>query len=294
MSKQDSTGQFQDSTRKFVFEQADIRGEIVHLDAAYADITAIHQYAPGVTRLLGEFLAAAVLLSTTIKFEGRLILQAQSEGEIPLLMAECSNQLQIRAIARGAEQANATEFSELLREGQLAITIEPANGQRYQGIVPLTGDNLSAAIEHYFENSEQLPTRLWLASDGERAAGLLLQQLPAQVTPDLEERSAQWQHSYTLADTISAEEVLETEQEQLLYRLFHQDSLRLFTSQPVSFCCSCSLARCRDALLALGTEELEDLLAEAEPITIDCEFCNQQYLFGREDLLTDPLSTPLH
>lgn len=294
MTNQDGTGHSQDNTRKFVFEQADIRGEIVHLDTAYAEITAIHQYAPGVSRLLGEFLAAAVLLSTTIKFEGRLILQAQSEGEIPLLMAECSNQLQIRAIARGAEQANSTEFSELLREGQLAITIEPDAGQRYQGIVPLTGDSLAAALEHYFENSEQLPTRLWLASDGERAAGLLLQQLPAQVTADLEQRSAQWQHSYTLADTISAAEVLETDQEQLLYHLFHQDPLRVFSPQTVSFACSCSLARCRDALLALGTAELEDLLAEAEPITIDCEFCNQHYQFGREDLIAGSQSTPLH
>jgi molecular chaperone Hsp33 len=284
----------QDSTRKFVFEQADIRGEIVHLDKAYADITAIHQYAPGVTRLLGEFLAAAVLLSTTIKFKGRLILQAQSQGEIPLLMAECSNQLQIRAIARGAEQANATEFSELLRDGQLAITIEPDAGQRYQGIVPLTGDSLAVAIEHYFENSEQLATRLWLASDGERAAGLLLQQLPAQMTPEPEERSAQWQHSYTLADTTSATEMLEAEQEELLYHLFHQDPLRVFTPQAVSFVCSCSLERSRDALLALGEQELEGLLAEAEPITIDCEFCNQQYRFGREELLTDSDPEPLH
>jgi molecular chaperone Hsp33 len=294
MTNQDSTGQLQDKTRKFVFEQADIRGEIVHLDVAYAEITAIHQYAPGVSRLLGEFLAAAVLLSTTIKFEGRLILQARSEGEIPLLMAECSNQLQIRAIARGAEQANATEFTELLRDGQLAITIEPSVGQRYQGVVPLAGDSLAAAIEHYFENSEQLATRLWLASDGERAAGLLLQQLPAQVTPDPEERSAQWQHSCTLADTISATEVLDAEQEQLLYHLFHQDPLRVFTPQPVNFFCSCSLERCRDALLALGEEEIAELLEEADPITIDCEFCNQQYHFGREELLVDSQSNPMH
>jgi molecular chaperone Hsp33 len=294
MTNRDSTEQLQDKTRKFVFEQADIRGEIVHLDAAYAEITAIHQYAPGVSRLLGEFLAAAVLLSTTIKFEGRLILQAKSEGEIPLLMAECSNELQIRAIARGAEHANATEFPELLRDGQLAITIEPGTGQRYQGIVPLSGDSLAAAIEHYFENSEQLATRLWLASDGKRSAGLLLQQLPAQVTSDSEERGAQWQHSCTLADTISDTEVLEAEQEELLYHLFHQDPLRIFTPRSVRFACSCSLERCRDALLALGEEEIIELLEEADPIIIDCEFCNQQYHFGREELLVDSQSNPLH
>ncbi len=281
----------QDSTRKFIFEQADIRGEVVHLDTAYAEITAIHQYAPSVSRLLGEFLAAAVLLSTTIKFEGRLILQAQSQGEIPLLMAECRHDLQIRAIARGAEQATATEFSDLLRDGQLAITIEPDDGRRYQGIVPLTGDSLATAIEHYFENSEQLATRLWLASDGTRAAGLLLQQLPAQVTEDAAERSERWVHTCILADTIKGSEILESEQEELLYRLFHQDPLRIFTSESVRFACSCSRERSHDALLALGQQELRSLLEEAEPICIDCEFCNQQYLFTRQDLLVE-IETP--
>jgi molecular chaperone Hsp33 len=282
----------QDSTRKFLFERADIRGEIVHIDQAYAEITAIHQYAPGVSRLLGEFLAAAVLLSTTIKFEGRLILQAQSQGEIPLLMAECRNDLSIRAIARGAEQARATDFSDLLRDGQLAITIEPDTGQRYQGIVPLAGDSLAKAIEHYFENSEQLATRLWLASDGERAAGLLLQQLPSQVTPDATERSEQWAHTCILADTVKGSEVLESEQEELLYQLFNQDPLRIFSAETVRFACSCSRERSQGALLALGEQELHSLLDEAEPICIDCEFCNQQYLFTRQDLVGESETPP--
>jgi molecular chaperone Hsp33 len=283
-----------DVTRKFVFENADIRGEIVHLDAAYGEITGIHQYAPGVSRLLGEFLAAAVLLSTTIKFEGRLILQAQSNGDIPLIMAECSNTLDIRAIANGAEQATASEFSSLLRDGQLAITIEPLSGRRYQGVVPLEGDNLAACLEHYFANSEQLATRLWLASDGTRAAGLLLQQLPAQVTGDAALRSIQWQHLCTLAETTTAEEVLATDQQSLLYHLFHQDPLRLFEQETVRFACSCSRDRCFSALLALGPVELEELLAEEDPIVIDCEFCNQQYAFGAADLTGEPPPAALH
>jgi molecular chaperone Hsp33 len=283
-----------DISLKFVFENVDIRGEIVHLDAAYAEITEIHQYAPGVSRLLGEFLAAAVLLSTTIKFEGRLILQAQSDGDIPLLMAECSNTLQVRAIASGAEQATATEFSSLLRDGQLAITIEPLSGRRYQGIVPLEGHDLATCLEHYFANSEQLATRLWLASDGSCAAGLLLQQLPAQVTGDAARRSTQWQHLCMLADTTTAEELLATDQQSLLYRLFHQDPLRLFEQETVRFACSCSRDRCLDALLALGSTELGELLAEENPIIIDCEFCNQQYAFGTADLAGEPPPAALH
>ncbi len=282
-----------DITRKFVFEQADIRGELVRLDNAYRDIIDIHQYAPGVQSLLGEFLAAAVLLSTTIKFEGRLILQAQSEGEIPLLMAECSNELAVRAIARGAELATGTEFSRLLSEGQLAITIEPSEGQRYQGIVPLAGKTLAACIEYYFENSEQLATRLWLASDGSIAAGLLLQQLPEQVARDPSERENQWQRVCTLAETVSAEEVLQSDQESLLYHLFHQDALRLFPPDSVHFACSCSRERCFEALLALGKSQLLELLEEDDPISMDCEFCNQQYQFTREDFATHP-EVPVH
>ena len=156
--------------RKFIFEAADIRGEIVHLDSAYRDILAIHQYPGPVARLLGEFLAASVLLSTTIKFEGRLVLQAQGGADLSLLMAECSNELEIRGIARGADTATGEDFTALLGGGHLAITIEPADGQRYQGIVSLEGGSLAGCIESYFENSEQLPTRLWLAGRGAAAA----------------------------------------------------------------------------------------------------------------------------
>jgi molecular chaperone Hsp33 len=285
-------------TRKFVFDEADIRGEIVHLDSAYRDIIEIHQYPPGVSRLLGEFLAASVLLSTTIKFEGRLILQAQSGGEIPLIMAECTNELTVRAIARGAEQATSTDFGSLLRDGQLAITIEPLEGQRYQGIVPLDGKNLAACIESYFENSEQLATRLWLASTDEICAGLLLQQLPEQVTRDGDLREEQWEHACTLAETVQSEEVLELDQETLLYRLFHEDPVRLFDGEKVRFFCSCSRERCYNALLSLGEQELEKLLAEEPEVIMDCEFCNQQYEFTRGDFVAElgerPESDALH
>ncbi len=270
-------------TRKFIFEEADIRGEIVHLDSAYREILAIHAYPGGVSRLLGEFLAASVLLSTTIKFEGRLILQAQGGGEIPLLMAECSNDLDVRAIARGAEGAISTEFEQLLGSGHLAITIDPYEGQRYQGIVSLDGGSLATCIENYFENSEQLPTRLWLDSDGSVAAGLLLQQLPEQVTREQSLRDEQWEHACTLAETVTGEEVIELDQESLLYRLFHEDKVRLFEGLTVRFACSCSRERCHNALMSIGPTELVKLLEEEGEVKMDCEFCNEQYSFNRSD-----------
>lgn len=273
-----------DSSRRFLFEQADIRGEIVQLGSSLRDMLAVHLYAPGVQRLLGEFLAAATLLSTTLKFEGRLILQVRSSGQVPLLMAECSSDLQIRGIARGAQLATSEDFDQLLAEGTLAITIEPMQGKRYQGIVPLSQHSLSASLDAYFEQSEQLQTRLWLACDGQSAAGLLLQQLPAQVCRESQLRDQQWQHVCTLGETVTATELLQLPPADLVYRLYHEDPVRLFDPRPVAFQCSCSLQRSRNALSAIAAAELEDILQEQGYITVDCEFCNQQYRFEREDL----------
>ncbi|MEJ2531115.1 MAG: Hsp33 family molecular chaperone HslO [Halioglobus sp.] len=273
-----------DRSLRFLFEEADIRGEAVHLDTAYRDILAIHQYAPGVSRLLGEFLAAAVLLSTTLKFKGKLILQARSAGQIPLLMVECTSALAVRAIARGAQEATSDRFGQLLAGGQLAITIDPERGQRYQGIVPLAGDSLADTLDAYFELSEQLGTRFWLAADGSRAGGLLLQQLPPQLTREIDRRQQQWEHATTLAATVQPAELLELGSLELLHRLYHRDPVRLFDPRTVTFRCNCSRERTRNALAALGPAEVNDLLEELGSITMDCEFCNQQYRFEREDL----------
>lgn len=274
----------EDSSLRFLFEQADIRGQTVHLDSAYRDILAIHQYAPGVDRLLGEFLAAAVLLSTTLKFDGKLILQVRSDGQIPLLMVECDNSLRVRAIARGAQHATSNNNEQLLTNGQLAITIDPASGQRYQGIVPLVQDSLAHSLDAYFEQSEQLKTRFWLAADGERAAGLLLQQLPGQIIEDDGLRSQQWEHARSLAATVQGDELLGLGAGQLLYRLYHENLVRLFEPAKVFFCCSCSRERTRNALASLNPAEIEELLEEQGSVTMDCEFCNQQYRFVREDM----------
>ena len=286
-----------DYSQRFLFEDADIRGESVRLHQAYREILAAHQYAPGVSRLLGEFLAAAVLLSGNLKFEGKLILQARSEGQIPLLMAECSQELAIRAIARGAEQATAERFEQLLTDGQLVITVDPDKGQRYQGIVPLANDSLARSLDAYFTQSEQLGTRLWLAADGERAAGLLLQQLPAEQVAETDERAAQWENACTLAATTQDQELLTLSTPDLLHRLYHQQPVRLFDPRPVAFQCSCSRERTQNALSALPQADVIDLLEELGSVTMDCEFCNQQYRFTREDLadlLGDDRDRTLH
>ena len=273
-----------DQSQRFLFEQADIRGERAHLDAAYREILAIHQYARGVSRLLGEFLAAAALLSSNLKFEGKLVLQVRSEGQVPLLMVECDDTLQVRGIARGAEHALSEDFDQLLHNGQLAITIDPTNGQRYQGIVPLEQGSLAHSLDNYFKQSEQLNTRIWLAADTERAGGLLLQQLPAQISPDEALRQQQWDHVCALASTVKDTELLALHSEDLLYRLFHEDPLRLFAPSAIRFQCSCSRERTRNALSTLDPAEIIELLEELGSITMECEFCNQGYRFEHSDL----------
>lgn len=273
-----------DGKRRFLFEEMDLRGEIAHLDGVLSDVRSIHDYPAGVARLLGEFLVASVLLASTLKFRGSLTVQARSDGEIPLIMAECSSELTVRGIARGAQAATATDFAGLLGGGQLALTVTPDRGRRYQGIVPLSRDSLAASIDAYFEQSEQLQTRLYLASDGDRAAGLILQQLPEQRVRDESLRTEQWQRVSLLADTLNGGELLALRDADLLHRLFSEEIVRLYDHEPVRFRCSCSQDRTLAALATLGEAEIRSILQEQGAVTMDCEFCNQRYVFRDADL----------
>lgn len=276
-----------DFTQRFIFDDADVRGEAVALERSYAEVLAKHDYPLPVQLLLGEFMAAAALLVGTLKFDGLLILQARSEGPVPLLMIECSSEREIRGLARfHAEQINDTAgLPELMPAGTLAMTIDPTEGQRYQGIVELEGADLSASFSNYFALSEQLGTRFWLKADGTRARGLLLQQLPAAVIKDEDERAESWTAATTLADTLKAEELLGLDNETVLYRLYHEQALRLFDTQPIRFRCSCSRERSARALVSLGHDDARELLKEhGGTVEIDCQFCNQRYLFDATDV----------
>lgn len=280
--------------RRFLFEEMDLRGELLHLDQTLSDIAAIHAYPQGVSRLLGEFVVAAVLLASTLKFRGTLTVQARSDAQVPLVMAECNSALEVRAIARGAQAALGEDFAELLGGGQLVLTVTPERGKRYQGIVPLEGDCLAHCLDHYFEQSEQLHTRVFIASDGSRAAGLLLQQLPTQRVLDPGVREEQWQRVNHLAATTRAEELLQLDHATLLRRLFHEETLRLFDGEPVRFACSCSRERTLAALATIGSDEIESILREQGSVTMDCEFCNQRYVFERDDLSSLSRGNTLH
>ncbi|WP_373092242.1 Hsp33 family molecular chaperone HslO [Zhongshania sp.] len=268
-----------DTISRFIFDNSDVRGEHVRLEKSYQDILSIHHYPPGVANLLGEFLAAASLLSATIKFEGALILQVRGDGQVPLIMAEANSKQELRAIARDANEAISHDFKALIGNGQLAMTIAPEDGKPYQGIVSLDGDSLARCLEAYFQRSEQLATRVWLCADGEHASGMLLQQLPS-AKPDLD----RWEHLSTITHTIKNEELLSLDVATLLYRLYHQDAVRLFDHKPLVARCRCSRERVVQALVSLGRDELDDILAEQGQIETNCEFCNRLYQFNAGDI----------
>ena len=276
-----------DFTQRFIFDESDARGEMVSLELSYAEVLAKHPYPEPVAQLLGELMAAAALLVGTMKFDGLLILQARSEGPIPLLMIECSSEREIRGLARYDADLIAPDamLADLMPNGVLALTVDPTVGQRYQGIVDLDGETLSDCFTNYFVMSQQVGTKFWLNADGKRARGMLLQQLPADRIKDDDDRAESWRHTIALADTLKAEELLGLNNETILHRLYHEEPVRLFDAQTLRFHCSCSRERSGSALVSLGLEDAQNLVVEhGGNIEIDCQFCNQRYLFDAADV----------
>ena len=261
-----------DILHRFVFENTHVRGQIVHLDATWQAVLERHDYPPAVRPLLGQAMAATALLSATIKFNGALIFQVQSAGPVRLLLAQATSQRPLRGLARWDGEVQPAPFPQLVGDGRLAITIDTAFGaERYQGIVELGADNLAAAVEEYFARSEQLATRLWLAADGARAAGMLLQRLPGE---DADQDA--WDRAVHLGATLTDDELLRFPVQEVLHRLYHGEDIRLFEAEPVSFRCSCSRGRIANMLRALGYESVQALIREQGSVRVDCEFCNQR------------------
>ena len=216
-----------DSSQRFLFDEADVRGESVRIGAALDQMLANQSYSPTLRTLLGEFAAAAVLISNNLKYTGRITLQARSEQAVSLVMVECSSERHIRGIAQGDLAAEATNPITLLAGGQLVLTVERDAGQRYQGIIALDQGTLAEALERYFSQSEQLGTRFWLTSDGQQSAGLMLQQLPEQIAAgDL--RNEQWNTLCILTDTLQPAELMGLTSEELLFKLYHEETVTLY------------------------------------------------------------------
>ena len=287
-----------DLLHRFLFDDCDIRGEIVTLGDSYREVLSHNPQVPAIRRLLGEFLAAVGLLSSTLKFDGKIILQARGDGPLSTIMAECNHHNNLRGIVRtnpeielSDELADHGSLQQLLGNGILVITIEPQRSEnfggtleRHQGIVPMDAENLAGCLEHYFYQSEQLSTRLWFAANSDVATGFLIQALPQQLITNEDDNQDKWETIITLADTIKADELLELEHATVLYRLFNEQPLRLYEPKALRFACSCSRERSANALLAIGNDEVESLLIEKGSIDIDCQFCNQHYHFAADEV----------
>ncbi len=276
-----------DSTQRFIFDNTDIRGERVQLDASLKETFAPHAYPEMIRVLLGELATTAVLLSTTLKFEGKMTLQARSTGPISLLMVECTDERTFRGLAHWSDEKlspSDKDLHSLLENGQLVITVDPTQGKRYQGVVPLEGDSLATCFSRYFEQSEQLPTKLWLTCDGEKAAGFLLQALPSQKETDPAARVERWEHLTVLAETLKDEEMLDLPTEELLHRLYHEEDVRLFDSEGVKYHCNCSRERTGGALITVDPADIQEILEEQGQVDMDCQFCNTRYTFTEADI----------
>ena len=269
-----------DSLQRFIFEHAPIRGEIVQLAATWQAVTERHRYPGPLRTVLGELMAAGALLAATLKFNGTLILQLHGSGPVKLIVVECSSDHAMRATAKWDGDIPEGNLRALLGSGRFAISLVPESGQQgYQGVVDLDADNIAAALEHYMATSEQIDTRIWLACDEQRSAGLLLQKLPERESAD----SDAWPRAEHLASTVKAGELLDLEPQQLLRRLFHEEDLRVFEPRPVYFRCSCSRERVVGMLRMLGRDEVRSVIAERGEVEVHCEFCNRRYAFDAVD-----------
>lgn len=275
-----------DILTRFQFLDGPVRGEVCQLDTAYQAILERHPYPLCIKRLLGQALAGVALMAANLKFEGSLILQIQGDGPMSVLMVECNHRGEIRGIARydeaQVETMTDSSWTALTGQGQLILTLDPEDGERYQGIVALEGDTLGEALAGYFEQSEQLPTHFSLAADDVRAGGLMLQVLPQ---ADAEEDEDLWTRAQSLASTLRPEELLGLTAEDMLYRLFHEENVELYPADALRFHCSCTRERSGNALRSIDLDELLEIAAEQNGhVEVDCQFCRQRYVFDPIDL----------
>jgi molecular chaperone Hsp33 len=283
----------EDILHRFLLERAQLRGVLVRLTSSWQQVRSRADYPPIVADLLARMLTASAVFTGNIKFEGSLSIQLKAAGALTLLFAECGHDGRVRGLARW--QPDLSQEFRLSASGSplLAITIEnAASGQRYQGIVPVDDDDLAVLFARYFERSEQLPTRVLLACDGDRCAGLMVQQLPAAgagADPDA------WNRVSHLLATATPDELLNLDAERLLLRLFHEETVRVLATQPLQFGCRCSRERVAAVLRTLGREEALASLRDDGRAEVTCEFCNTHYHFDAIDIeriFRDPAGTP--
>jgi molecular chaperone Hsp33 len=278
-----------DRVRRFVLERHPIRGHAVRLSPSWLELREHQDYPPAVQQLLGEAVAAVVLLAATLKFDGALTLQLQGKGLVSLLVAQCTHDFKVRGMARHEPITGEADFRSLAGEGQIVVTVEAADrASSYQGVVPITGNSLAESLEAYFRQSEQLPTRVLLAGSPGTIAGMLVQRIPgeggSQPQSDEPAFEAAWQKADDAMSQLLPATLLEDDVEQRLVDMFGVDEVRVFSGHDVRFECRCSRERVANVLRSLGQDEVRSVIAEQGACTVTCEFCRKPYKFDAIDV----------
>jgi molecular chaperone Hsp33 len=277
-----------DRVRRFVLERHPIRGHAARLTRAWLELREHQDYPPAVQALLGEAVGAVVLLAATLKFDGTLTLQLQGKGLVNLLVAQCTHDFKVRAMARHESIEGEAEFRALTGEGQIVVTIEANDrASSYQGVVPITGESIAECLEAYFIQSEQLPTRVALTSTPGVVSGMLLQRIPGeggkQAPADPAALEAAWMKADHAMLDLTPAALVADDVEQRLVRMFGDDEVRVFSGHEVKFECRCSRERVANVLRSLGVEEVRSVIAEQGAVTVTCEFCQKPYKFDPID-----------
>jgi molecular chaperone Hsp33 len=277
-----------DRVRRFTLERHPIRGHVARLARAWMELREHQDYPPAVQQLLGEAVGAVVLLAATLKFNGTLTLQLQGKGLVNLLVAQCTHDFKVRAMARHDPIGDAAGFRSLTGEGQFVVTVEATDrASSYQGVVPITGDSLAGSLEAYFYQSEQLPTRVVLAASAGAVAGMLVQRIPGeggkQAPVDPAALEAAWMKTDHAMVGLGREALLGDDVEQRLVNMFGADEVRVFSGHEVTFECRCSRERVANVLRSLGVEEVRSVIEEQGAVTVTCEFCQRPYKFDSID-----------
>lgn len=271
-----------DSLQRFMFEHASIRGEIVHLENSYQTILSQHPYPPMVKYLLGEALMSCALLAGSIQFEGEIGLQFHGDSRLPMLLVQCDHHLNIRGFAKYEHHDETNAYADAFLQGKMTLNINQYNQtESYQSVVPLRSTSMAENLMHYFAQSEQIATRVWLATNEHRAAGMLLQLMP---TENTQEREQFWEYAVKLGDTIKEEELLNLDNETILHRLYHETELRLYPARIIHFRCRCNLDKMKQVLAVLGEKDIQALVQEKGQVEINCDFCNHHYTFDPIDI----------
>lgn len=260
--------------QRFLLENLDIRGAVVHLDTVWQDMLAGRNYPLPVTQLLGEMCAVTLLLGENLKQSGRLTIQLTGNGPVSMLVLDCTESLQLRGMAKCESRIENQPVPDLLGNGQLILTLDmPSMRESYQSIVPLDGNTIAEIFEHYFKQSEQLPSRMFIVTTHNAIFGLLLQKLP---NADLQDPDG-WTRVEALAATLYEHQLFDLSAEEILIRLFYEETIRIFDTRNVQYGCQANPAKIYAMLRSLGRKEVDAILQEFGEVVVNDDICNREY-----------------